>query len=175
MSRHYIGSIEHRRVYVEVVLNGDKFSVCGEIGVDQFGQCSDTIRAALDSGELEPAKRWPADRIRQLLDHWDRWHLNDMRPGCEHQCAGVAVEPGDPSEGTSWSDRPIDPDKPTDTYGKHFPGQRHDSWNLLGWVREDEHAAGLLSRECPTCGYRYGTAWLKEDLPADVREFVAAL
>ena len=31
------------------------------------------------------------------------------------------------------------PTKPTRSYGKHFEGQRHDSWNLLGWVRRDEH------------------------------------
>jgi hypothetical protein len=34
----------------------------------------------------------------------------------------------------------------------------------LGWESYDEHP----SEPCPTCGYKYGTAWLKEELPAEV-------
>lgn len=31
-----------------------------------------------------------------------------------------------------------------------------------------EHPEGLLSKPCEVCGYEYGTAWLKEELPAEV-------
>lgn len=30
---------------------------------------------------------WDRDLCRQLVDVTERWHLNDMRPGCEHQRA----------------------------------------------------------------------------------------
>lgn len=46
---------------------------------------------------------------------------------------------------------------------------------LLGWMRPDEHPDGLLGRECPVCGYQYGHAWKKEEVPADVLEWLAAL
>jgi hypothetical protein len=83
------------------------------------------------------------------------YHLNDMSAGCEHQRA----------EG--WDERPIDPNKPLGSYGLHFDGQRQSSWNMLVWVRRDEHPEGLLSHPCETCGYRYGTSWLYQSIPAD--------
>jgi hypothetical protein len=86
-----------------------------------------------------------------------------MRAGCQHQRAA------------GWHKRPIDPAKPTTAYGKHFPGQRQDSWNLLGWVRADEHPEGLMCRPCPECGYKYGTAWLSEPVPETVLAFLRNL
>lgn len=45
----------------------------------------------------------------------------------------------------------------------------------LGWLRPDEHPDGLLCRPCPTCGYAYGSAWLREEVPADVVQFLQSL
>jgi hypothetical protein len=84
------------------------------------------------------------------------WHLNDMKPGCEHQ------------EAAGWDKRPIDPSKPTNAYGKFFPGQQTDSWNMLTWVSRKDHPEGLLSEPCPTCGYKYGTQWLRRELPIEI-------
>ena len=44
-----------------------------------------------------------------------------------------------------------------------------------GWVRYSEHPEGLLCKPCEVCGYKYGTAWLKEELPDAVRCFVEEL
>lgn len=44
-----------------------------------------------------------------------------------------------------------------------------------GWVTESEHPEGLLSKPCPVCGYKYGTSWLKEDVPQDVIDWVRSL
>lgn len=44
-----------------------------------------------------------------------------------------------------------------------------------GWISHTEHPDGLLSKPCPTCGYKYGTAWLKEEVPADVIAFLESL
>jgi hypothetical protein len=103
-------------------------------------------------------------QIRETLAEWFpevvpylKWHLNDMNAACEHQ------------EAEGWAERPIDPSKPLNTYGRHFPGQQHDSWNMLAWVRPEEHKGGLLGAPCPVCGYKYGTAWLKREFPAEVR------
>jgi hypothetical protein len=120
------------------------------------GQMEDSLLSYID--ELAPGVT--RARIEYLLTIWRRWHLNDMRAGCEHQRA------------EKWDERRIDASKPRNSYGKHFEGQRSDTWNMLAWVRPDEHPDGLLGKSCPTCGYRYGTAWLVETLPANVEEEV---
>ena len=51
--------------------------------VDSRGQCADAMRdACAEWPELagqEEGQRW-----LRLLDTWERWHLSDMRAGCEH-------------------------------------------------------------------------------------------
>jgi len=37
-----------------------------------------------------------------------------------------------------------------------------------GWINESEHPKGLLMKQCPECGYRYGSAWLKTDVPPEI-------
>jgi hypothetical protein len=37
-----------------------------------------------------------------------------------------------------------------------------------GWVHEKEHPEGLLCRPCPVCGYKYGSAWLRMDVPQEI-------
>jgi hypothetical protein len=32
-----------------------------------------------------PSTGWNAEMMDRLRDYWDRWHMNDMRAGCEHQ------------------------------------------------------------------------------------------
>jgi len=44
-----------------------------------------------------------------------------------------------------------------------------------GWVSHTEHPDGLLVKPCPVCGYKYGSAWLKEDVPPEVLAFLEGL
>ena len=44
-----------------------------------------------------------------------------------------------------------------------------------GWVRPSEHPRGLLMKPCPVCGYQYGSAWLKEEVPQEVIDWLFAL
>lgn len=44
-----------------------------------------------------------------------------------------------------------------------------------GWIRYDESDKGILCKPCPVCGYKYGTSWLKEDVPQDVIDWLFAL
>lgn len=129
-----------------------RFSMQAEIwnlrktDIYQGGQCVDTVAALFPHNA----------KAQRMVAIWQRWHLNDMRAGCEHQRAA------------GWATRPIDPTKPLNTYGRHSPDQQSDSWNMLVWVTRKEHPAGLLSFPCEVCGYRYGSAWLREEIPADV-------
>lgn len=95
------------------------------------GQCVDEVAAMFPHN----AK---AQRIKAV---WERYHLNDMRAGCEHQRAGWDVS------------KMLDVD-----------GQK----KAAGWVYQKEHAEGLLCKPCEVCGYKYGSTWLYEAIPADV-------
>ena len=43
---------------------------------------------------------------------------------------------------------------------------------MLGWLKPEEHPEGLLCRPCPVCGYRYGTSWVREQVPQDVIDWL---
>lgn len=76
-------------------LNPDKklprLSICGETyrpgrrDCESGGQITDEVRRLL----ADPGARlnYPREQIARLLEVWERWHLNDMRSGCEHQRA----------------------------------------------------------------------------------------
>lgn len=44
-----------------------------------------------------------------------------------------------------------------------------------GWLHANEHPEGFLAKRCPVCGYKYGTKWLREELPQDVIAFLQSL
>jgi hypothetical protein len=45
-----------------------------------------------------------------------------------------------------------------------------------GWIDFAEFpSVGVMSRPCATCGYKYGTAWKKVELPKEVVDFVKSL
>lgn len=111
----------------------------------------------IKANQINFAPGWNAAQWLKLLDIWSQWHLNDMSPACEHQRA------------LGWMDEKIDPDKPAQAYGKFYPGQSSNSWNLKGWVYPPY---GHLTEPCPVCGYKYGTAWLKRELPVEVKKFL---
>lgn len=50
--------------------NGDCYSA---------GQCYDEMRQGVAN------EGWTADSLYKLLDIWQRWHMNDAKPYCEHQ------------------------------------------------------------------------------------------
>lgn len=133
------------------------------------GQCHDALDRLtdLDSG-------WTPEMVRRLKAEWERWHLNDLRAGCEHQ------------RKAGWETRPIDPGKPLNAYGKHchtparataqgLDPEGPATWNMLVWVTPKEHPDGLLGVRCAECGYRYGTEWRYEPVPEDVLKWLASL
>jgi len=144
-------------VKVEIATEGTngtkpRLSICGEVW-NHLG--TDIISGGQNYEEL--LKFFPdSPLVERIVEIWQRWHLNDMRAGCEHQRA------------EKWSERPIDPEKPLNAYGLHFAGQGSPSWNMLTWVTPSEHPGGLLTAPCPVCGYEYGSAWLYEPLPEEV-------
>lgn len=74
------------RGFVKIEYDKGRLSLCGVIGPmsngnakGSCGQCTDEIRKG------EPVDGWTKEMLDKLCEIWDRWHLNDMRPYCEHQ------------------------------------------------------------------------------------------
>lgn len=131
------------------------------------------------------------DRTKTLtLYHWRlrpeiRARLRDAEKVAAKQLrAGETVSlPDDalaiaalPVEVTTGSDVP-----PSEEYVPNGPQYKGDTYNrasetkTAGWVRPEEHPGGLLGRPCEVCGYEYGSAWRRQDVPADVLEFLREL
>jgi len=102
----------------------------------------------IKTSEIRFASGWSAENWLKLLDVWKVWHLNGLRAGCEHQ------------QTLGWDKDLIDPTKPPS-----FD-------NLKNWKHPP---TGHLTEPCPTCGYKYGTAWLKEEVPQDVIDWLFSL
>ena len=110
------------------------------------GQCVDEIRGGT------PTDDWNKEMLNKFCDIWDRWHLNDLRPYCNHQ------------KELGWNI----------IASKKVNISTHET-KSLGWLRPDEHPEGILTKPCPVCGYKYGTAWLKEEVPEDVIKWLSDL
>lgn len=136
-----------------------ELSFMGEIPNYSSGQNIDDLRKVT----AYEKKGWNEALVNKVIMAWERWHLNGARAGCVHQLVN------------RWDERPIDPLYPTNAYGKFFHGQRMDSWNMLVWIRRDEHPEGLLAFPCETCGYKYGSQWLHEMLPQRIIDLVHSL
>ena len=74
------------RGFAKIEYKNGRLSLCGVIGPmrngdakGSCGQCTDEIRKG------EPIEGWTREMLDKLCEIWDRWHLNDMRPYCEHQ------------------------------------------------------------------------------------------
>lgn len=154
-------------IYVHIEIKEGNLSISGVEGPLPSGNCLGSCgqidgdfdhadKSQNDSRTYEPYKvidisfapGWNAAMWLKLLDVWSQWHLNDMSPACEHQRA------------LGWESELVDPTKP----------KTQD--NMKGW---NHPPAGHLGEPCPVCGYKYGSAWLKRELPADVIEFLQSL
>lgn len=105
--------------------NGNCAGSCGQI---EMGYSRDKLNE-----DMELSNGWSLTKWFYFLKVWDRWHLNDMRAGCEHQRAN-------------------------------------------GWTYEEHHDPKTFKGEaCLQCGYKIGSAWLKEEVPAEIIAFLINL
>lgn len=172
------------------------FSMQAEVSNAMYGQC---VR--------EVAALFPEDaKAQRMADIWERWHLNDMRPGCEHQRQSFDTSKALELTEYKWSKefyrmrcKSSEGALSLEEYSEFqavaarvqavctatkrpkYPSAEVQAllaagWieagktehKLAGWVTEEEHPEGLLSKPCPVCGYKYGSAWLLEELPPEV-------
>lgn len=218
------GNESMANAFAEITFEGGRLSISGVIGPmsngncrGSAGQCTDAIRAGT------PANGWTREMLDKFCDIWDRWHLNDMNPCCEHQrklgwleeasqpvtlyhyrltreaseekraaekAAVEALRKGEtftPTERQAFfASLPYALDiydAPEEKMAPHYEPKK-PLWmgdcgateqKTRGWVRFDESDAGILCKPCPICGYKYGTAWQKEEVPQDVIDWLFAL
>lgn len=149
------------------------------------------------------APGWDEFLFHNFLYVWDNWHLNDMRAYCSHmKILGWHKEAERPVNLYTWNLTPeakacrkrasegekglkfyVDlPEQIQTIEDKDFSDYkgRHNVYRLdktesnrLGWIRYNN--GGLLGRPCPVCGYKYGHAWLAEEVPETALEFLKSL
>lgn len=44
----------------------------------------------------------------------------------------------------------------------------------LNWLYEYEHPEGVLCKPCPECGYKFGSKWLREEVPEEILQELRA-
>lgn len=212
-------------VFCKIEINDGNLSITGVIGPksngDAVGGCGQIDMNPPKIIELAPG--WTDELLSRFWDTWHKWHLNDMRAGCEHQrescdpsekitlyyfrlsdsveksrresetAAKACIAKGETFTPTAEQTRIAllpakitlaDPVLPPDLLRDYVPNGPHyagDHYNRVseektaGWVHPEEHPKGLLCKPCPVCGYKYGSQWLREELPADVVEFLKSL
>lgn len=221
----------------------NKLSISGVIGPKPNGDCRGSCGQINKSWNiLSYASGWSEDLVNKFSDIWDRWHLNDMRAGCEHQresdsfnhlkkillhYRSVNWKEYDNLVKKLRSDARAqgffdpDPKNQEDLYKmRNFSSAAtilnlllemkleafcktpidENRWNVFlgsllinereffdkaiettteekfaGWVSYKEHPEGILTKPCHVCGYKYGSAWLYEEVPQDVLDFLMSL
>lgn len=108
-------------VYIEIRYERGNLSISGEEGPLRSGNsvgCGGQICQRLMGDKLgedyQLVNQWTQEMYRKLLDIWDKWHLNDLHAGCEHQRSmgweedGYGMHPSEPCPicgykyGTAW-------------------------------------------------------------------------
>ena len=76
-------------VYAKIKLEGPRFTVNAVVGPRMSGNavCCGRIASIVDTAkdEIRYNKGWDERLLKDLQFVESRWHLNDMRPTCEHQ------------------------------------------------------------------------------------------
>ena len=209
--------------YAKIEFNDGRLSISGVVGPTRngncfgsAGQCVDDVRAG------EPFGKWTDEMLQKFCDIWERWHLNDMRPHCEHQRElGWSEQASQKVKIMKWDvkrevrDKARDAEKraieclkngetfvPTPeetmysnvgygvtTYNDELPehpefyefkekdclDRPNTEYKSRGWIFYEEHPLGFIRRPCPVCGYKYGTSWLKEEVPQEVIDWLFSL
>jgi len=189
--------------------NGDALGGCGQINMEfdhrNKKDNDDRYSELITPDKITFADGWNAEKFYDLLDVWEKWHLNDMKAGCEHQMEKWDI--GEKVELIEWkwsdkfhnwrenaSDGKLTPENyrtfqivsaqvlqvtissPIKWESPLVKKLLADGWikegkkeiKTAGWIDESEHPKGLLMKACPECGYKYGSAWLKVDVPPEI-------
>jgi len=207
----HLGSGEYGEVFCKVEFDKGRLSISGVEGPRPNGDCRGGCGQIVNVVLRSYAPGWDSERVEEFRKVWDRWHLNDLRAGCEHQRAAwdsreklevvtyrlntattreqhalkdscmrrlsaggtLTLSPEEQALlALPWETKRA-PDADGFGSGKYEVHQREQKG--AGWVYPSEHDRGLLGKPCEVCGYKYGSAWLKEEIPAEVMTYLEGL
>lgn len=147
-----VGKGPDGNVFISIKLNDGKLSITGVEGPkpngDARGSCGQIVMHDWELQDYAPG--FDAETVAKLRELWNAWHLNDMQAGSPAQTAYLKANP-------------VNYKYPECHYTK---------------ACEALTAAGLnpdpnfMHKGQP---YRYGSAWLRVDVPADVIAWLRAL
>jgi|GEM_PF-617396 len=84
MCEAYEGKIA--RAFAKIEFKDGRLSVVGVIGPKSNGDCRGSCGQCIEEiRKGRPSDNWTEEMLQKLCDIWDEWHMNDMRPYCEHQ------------------------------------------------------------------------------------------
>jgi len=150
-----LGSVKGERNVFCSITYDDKgnLSITGVVGPrkngNARGSCGQIRGQEIDVANIKEG--WSQELISEFYTIWKNWHLNDLQAGCEHQRA------------ERWEDRLLDDSKPK------------TQSNMATWTYKKDNPKGLLCEPCSICGYKYGSAWLRKEIPYHVLRFLKML
>lgn len=139
----------NRQFFAEITFKDGHLSIYGVIGPKSNGNAfgaAGQIHEELD--RVVPAKGWDAESVKKFQKVWERWHLNDLRAGSPKQMRFL--------ESLAANGKPVD-------YENAVKAMKEAG------IYED---VDFIHEGKP---YRYGSAWLKEEVPAEVLEWLQSL
>jgi len=139
-------------VYCRIKVTEDGcLAISGVVGPTKSGNCQSAGQIVHAVGSIENAKlagKWNPKMLKEFVKIWKDWHLNDLTAGSPKQEAFIR--------------KYID------------EGNSFDYKTVCGLMKEE----GIYVDESfihEGKPYRYGTAWLKRELPESVVSFLASL
>lgn len=193
--------------------NGNALGGCGQIDMEfAHRNSADNDKRythPIKPNEIKFVNGWTVNKWFDLLDIWQKWHMNDMQPGCEHQTAegwgkeeltyykyklnsaawnkqreiqkkaesqlaqtGKATVTTEEQEilNLPYTINIAEEKKAELTeFLKNYTEEGKET-KTAGWIYPKDHPKGVLGKPCPVCGYKYGTAWRKTEIPKEVIE-----
>lgn len=87
------------RLFITIKWDGRRLSITGVEGPKANGDCRGSCgQTGIPLFADRMAEDWEESIVKRLRAVWDRWHLNDMQPACEHQRTDKAFDRSRPLE-----------------------------------------------------------------------------
>ena len=155
MKKHMmIGQVKDGRVFVTVKFTGGKLSISGVVGPKSNGDCKGSfgqINMGLTVDDFKSfGKGFNRAQVQELLNVWEKYHLNDMQAGSPAQTAYLErheIQSGQFSGYHQWA-----------SYRLRKKGLSPDP--------------SFIHNGKP---YKYGIAWLRIDVPDHAIDFLRGL
>jgi len=159
-----VGRNDRVNVFVRIEYKGGRLSICGTEGPYPSGNCAgatgqiDTLLKPSSFNTCAPG--WSTETIDKFLRAWERWHLNDMVAGTPRQMRFIRKRQKEANAKSS-----LHREAPH-AYASRMGFQSYYDMECC-WLAD---ARILVDK-----GYSFGSAWLREEVPADVLEWLRGL